>query len=448
MHIIGIETQGLGTNNQMRGVVMSGAKQRKKGEKVPVSRQSLIKAPDGTLLHPKNFASQNAFEQAVQAAVNTYLATNSAPDFVILPYDHANGETENQDVDALSKTLKKAFETSGHKIKTMVMASNLYDYQNVDLIHVGKHLLSQKDEQILKNSPSLKAKVVETLGVPSNISWSLIKNLAHLPPAEKILEKYGTFKKVLSGNLLYGKDAAIEKNREKKNVLFSLGGMTDNGAIGFSIKDAERLFISAVALTEMGYNVIFTNSPRTPSDVTDYLFEKCRDFNNKGKNLKDKAPAFYKKYKSCHMEFFNSKKIAQNDEEAKNFRNYHGKHKAEFEKQALEIGNIYPGVLDVCQFVINTHDSFSYTSDAAALGIPSVVYTGNFIDKERRPDCYKLFDLCHEKGYVISLDEAISKIEHGEELKTKKMDDVSTQLVKAMHKSLSNSRELSNIATR
>lgn len=37
MHIIGIETQGLGTNNQMRGVVMSGAKQRKKGEKVPVS---------------------------------------------------------------------------------------------------------------------------------------------------------------------------------------------------------------------------------------------------------------------------------------------------------------------------------------------------------------------------------------------------------------------------
>jgi len=87
--------------------------------------------------------------------------------------------------------------------------------------------------------------------------------------------------------------------------------------------------------------------------------------------------------------------------------------------------------------VVNTHDSFSYTSDAAALGIPSVVYTGNFIDKQRRPDCYKLFDLCHQKGYVISLDEAIEKINKEEKLTTKKMDDVSTQLVKAMKKSLS-----------
>jgi len=40
MHIIGIETQGLGTNNQMRGVIMAGAKKRRKGEKVPVSRTS------------------------------------------------------------------------------------------------------------------------------------------------------------------------------------------------------------------------------------------------------------------------------------------------------------------------------------------------------------------------------------------------------------------------
>ncbi|MBR2299211.1 MAG: hypothetical protein IJ870_01395 [Alphaproteobacteria bacterium] len=407
MHIIGIETQGLGYNNQMRGVVMSGAKECKRGKKVPVSRKALLKGLDGTLLHPKNFASLTDFEKAVQASIDVYLKENKAPDFVILPFDHANGESENQDVDVLSLAVKDAFTKHGHNVKTMVMASNLYDYQNVDLIHVGKHLLSAKDEQVLQSSPKLQAKVVETLGVPSNISWSLIKNLAHLPPAEKILEKYGTFKKVLSGNLLYGKDAAIEKNREKKNVLFSLGGITDNGAIGFSLKDAEKLFISAIALTEMGYNVIFTNSPRTPSDVTDYLFEKCRDFNNKGKNLEDKAPALYQRYKNCHMEFFNSKKIAQNDEEAKNFRNYSGKYKAEFEKQAKSIGNIYPAVLNICEFVVNTHDSFSYTSDAAALGIPSVVYTGNYIDKERRPDCYKLFDLCHQKGYVISLDEAL-----------------------------------------
>ena len=185
----------------------------------------------------------------------------------------------------------------------------------------------------------------------------------------------------------------------KKNVLFSLGGITDNGAIGFDLKDAENLFKSALKLKTKGYNVIFTNSPRTPSDVTDYLYEKCKLF---------------------HMEFFNSKKIAQTKEEEKIFRNYNGKYKKEFDEQAKSVGNIYPAVLDVCEFVVNTHDSFSYTSDAAALGIPSVVYTRNFIDEERRPDCYKLFDLCHKEGHVISLDEALKKIDKGESLKTKK----------------------------
>jgi len=427
MKIIGIETEGLGTNNQMRGVVMQCAKFRKKGQKVPVSRESLLKSPDGILLHPKNFENNAAFEKALQASIDAYLKENDVPDFVILPLDHAHGKEENKDIDMLSKAVKEAFATRGHQVKTMVLASNLYDYQNVDLIHVGKHLLSAQDEQTLKTNPNLASKVVETLGVPSNINWQSIKNLAHQPVAEKVLAKYQSFKKVLTSNLLYGKDALLQAQKGKKTALFSLGGITDNGAIGFDLKDAENLIKAALKLKAKGYDVIFTNSPRTPSDVTDYLFEKSQVF---------------------HMAFFNSKKIAANEEDAKNFRNYSGKHKKEFIKQAQEVGNIYPAVLDVCNFVVNTHDSFSYTSDAAALGIPSVVYTGNFIDKNRRPDCYKLFDLCHKGGYVVSLDEAIAKIEKGEAIKTKKMDDVSTQLVKAMEKSLGNMRENSNTAGR
>lgn len=423
MQIIGIETEGLGTNNQMRGVIVAGAKLRRRGEKAPVSREALLKAPDGTLLHPKNFNSEQDFNRAVQASVNAYLTENKAPDFVVLPLDHAKSKEENKDVDAVSKAVKEAFKAYGHQIKTMVLASNLYNYQNVDLIHVGKHLLSTEDEKVLQNNPHLKSKVVETLGVPSNINWQSIRNLAHQPVAEKVLNKYRSFKKVLSGNLLYGKDATVEAQRGKKNVLFSLGGMTDNGAIGFDIKDAENLMKAAIKLKSKGYNVIFTNSPRTPSDVTDYLFEKCQAF---------------------HMEFFNSKKIALTEDEAKNFRNYNGKHKAEFEEQQKTIGNIYPAILDVCEFVVNTHDSFSYTSDAAALGIPSVVYTGNYIDRQKRPDCYKLFDLCQKGGYAVSLEEAMAKIEKGETLKTKKMDAVSEQLVKAMAQSLSNVRQKTN----
>lgn len=410
MRIIGIKTEGLGTNNQMRGVVISAAQTSNKGNKVPVSREELLTAADGTILHPKNFDNMEMFQKAVQASVRDYLSQNSAPDFVVLPIDHAMGTGENKDVDALAKTVKEEFSSLGHDVKTLVLASNLYDYQNVDLVHVGKHLLSAEDEKTLKSNPKLKAKVVETLGVPSNISWQSIRNLAHQPVAEKVLAKYRPTEK----------EAAAKSEKGIKTALFSLGGMTDNGAIGFDLKDADSLFKSALKLKSKGYKVIFTNSPRTPSDVTDYLYEKCQAF---------------------HMEFFNSKKVAQNEEEAGNFRNYSGKYKAEFTKQAKEVGNIYPAVLDVCDFVVNTHDSFSYTSDAAALGIPSVVYTGNFIDKEKRPDCYKLFDLCNKDGYAIALDEALDKIGRGESLQTKKMDDVSTQLVKAMAKSLSNERE-------
>ncbi len=419
MHIIGIESKMTGTDNQMRGVVVQGAKLLKKGEKVPVSREALLKAPDGTTLHPKNFSSLSDFKKAVEVRVDAYLKENKAPDFVVLPFDQSKNKEENEDVDLLSFVVKKAFKARGYKVKTMVLLSNLYDYKNVDLINVGKHQLSDLDEAVLKSNLKLKSRVVETLGAASNINWKAIRNLAHQPNAEKVLAKYRSSKKVSAEKPLLEKGV----ERSKKTVLFSVGGMTSDGAIDFDIKDAAKLIKAARKLQKRGYNVIFTNSPRTPSDVTDYLFERCKLY---------------------RMEFFNSKKIAQNDEEAKNFRNYSGKYKKEFEKQAKNIGNIYPAALDVCEFVVNTHDSFSYTSDVAALGIVSVVYTGNFIDKKRRPDCYKLFDLCHEKGYVISLDEAMERIERGEEIKTKKMDDVSTQLVAAMTKSLGLERQNAN----
>ena len=394
MNIIGIESDGLGTNNQIRGLVMAGAKADKKRNDTPISRQALLKAEDGTLLHPKNFATTEEFFDAVQKAVDKYVSeASSLPDYVVLPFGHAAEISENQAVDTMSLAVKNAFKKHNASVKTMALASNLYNYQNVDLIHVGAHLLSDADEKKLQTDKELAAKTVKTLGVPSNINWATIRNLANQENVKEV----------------------IDVCRKKKNMLFSLGGMTDNGAIGFGLEDAEKLFQSAIKLKAKGYNVIFTNSPRTPSDVTDFLYEKCKVFN---------------------MPFFNSKKIAQNEEEAKNFRNYDGKHKKEFSEQAEKIGNVYPAILDVCEFVVNTHDSFSYTSDAAVLGIPSVVYTGNFIDKERRPDCYKLFELCQSKGHVKDLKAALLDVDSKRKIQTVKMDDVSLQLVRAMQNSL------------
>lgn len=385
MIIIGIESEGTGTNEQIRGVILTG---RTKNEPVPVARGCLIKALDGQILHRKNFTDDTSFKEAVSDAVSEYLKDGPVPNFVVLPINHSALEKENADVDLLSVAVKEAFAKHGHSVETMVLASNLYDYQHVDLIHVGEHLLSHEDEAKLLANSKLKQRVVKTLGVPSNISWQYIGALASRPETNAILKKY----------------------QGKKNVLFSLGGKTENDAIKFTIKDAENLLNAAIKLKAFGYNVIFTNSPRTPNDVTDYLFEKCKIF---------------------HMDFYNSKKVATTEEERTNFRVYDGKHNAEFQRDLEEIGNIYPAILSVCDFAVYTHDSFSYTSDAAAIGLPSVVYTKNEIDASR-PDCHKLFKLCCEQGHVMDLDEALACVKEGKPVVTKKMDNISQQLVTAM----------------
>ena len=53
--------------------------------------------------------------------------------------------------------------------------------------------------------------------------------------------------------------AELAKFRDKKVALFSLGGKTSNGAIDFTIEDAQNLLASAKKLKNSGYEIIFTN---------------------------------------------------------------------------------------------------------------------------------------------------------------------------------------------
>lgn len=397
MKILGIASGNMGTDNQIRGVILEGAKNEKT---VPVTRNELLMSLDGKPLLRENYPDDKKFNKDVNDAVDRYLQENNAPDFVVLPVNHSSLAEDNKKVDLLSKSVKDSFAKHGYNVKTMAITSNLYDYENVDLIHVGKHLLTEAEEKKISSNPRLKSRVVETLGVPSNISQISINALAGGPKVKGIIDKY-------------------KKMREagKKIALFSLGGKTDNGQISFTMEDAQNLLSSARVLKMRGYEVIFTNSPRTPNEVTDYLYENCPKYN---------------------IEFYNSKKVATNEQEKANFRNYDGKHKEVFSENNEKVGNIYPAILSVCDFVVNTHDSFSYTSDAAAIGIPSVVYTGNNIDKTKRNDCYKLFEECHKKGHVIDLQEAMAKVAKKEQVKTVPMSNVSSQLVSAMTKQLAN----------
>ena len=178
----------------------------------------------------------------------------------------------------------------------------------------------------------------------------------------------------------FAEELAQYKNG-RPTVFFSLGGRVEGPEIQFTMKDAENIWKKAQEFQKNGFNVALGNSPRTPTDVTDFLFEKARENG---------------------MNFYNAKKIAET--ETTDFRQYTGKYKKEFAAQQEKIGNIYPAVLSVSNIVVGTKDSFSYTSDTAALGIRTAVYADMFIDPVKRPDCDRLFNSVKNK-YVFDLND-------------------------------------------
>jgi len=396
-NVICIASGNTGTDNQLRGLVLASYKSGKNINQVPVTRNCLLKSVDDIVLHPENFDSWTAFTKAVEKSVQKYLETEQKiPDVVVLPFDHST-DNDEKNVDNLACAVKNAFAKLGSHVTTMVMASRLYDYKHVDYVNVADHLLTPDDVLKLKVNKQLRLRTVKTLGVPSNISPLSIKiSFAHL--AQKAQQN--------------GFENPLNKYRGEKIVLFSLGGITPNKAIHFTLKDVDRLIKSAKKMQKAGYKVAFTNSPRTPNNLTDYLYRQCLKLN---------------------IDFYNSKHIAQTEQERQNFRFYTGMYEDQFRSQAQTVGNIYPAILKCCAFVVNTHDSFSYTSDVAAVGIPSVVYTGNFIDKTRE-DCRRLYEICHQNGYVLNLEEAESLIQGGQTVKTKKMRGVSSQIISYLNK--------------
>lgn len=133
MKILGIASGNMGTDNQIRGVILEGAKNEKT---VPVTRNELLMSLDGKPLLRENYPDDKKFNKDVNDAVDRYLQENNAPDFVVLPVNHSSLAEDNKKVDLLSKSVKDSFAKHGYNVKTMAITSNLYDYENVDLIHV------------------------------------------------------------------------------------------------------------------------------------------------------------------------------------------------------------------------------------------------------------------------------------------------------------------------
>lgn len=394
MNISGIDTINRGTSNQLKGLIIQAQQDKNNlhNKFIPIN-ELVWTGLNGEFFSARNFKDTQQFNTALSNRIDVFLQKNyHIPDIIALPFDQSLGIKENEDVDLLAELLKENFLKHNIKIKTLVIASNLYSYKNVDFIHIGAHQLSQEDEDRLQKDTALNKRIIRTLGVPSDLTKMQIKLATHKNEQLKnLIESYAT----------------------TPTVVYSLGGKTADGIIKFTIDDAQNIMNSAYCFAEHGYKVIITNSPRTPNDVTDYLYQQCLD--------------------NPDLVFYNCKNVAKTEAEKQNFRFYTGPHEKEFSDFYDLYGNIYPAVLDICDFVVNSHDSFSYTSDVAALGIPSVVYTGNEIG-EPRFDCHKLFKLCHEAGYTISLNEAVQTIKSGQKIKTKPLAKTSKQIIDTLKK--------------
>ena len=357
MECCGFFSGRLGSDNQTRGLILEA----EADNKVPVTRDKLLKSANGTALDRSRYATDDDFKKDVFTALDTYLQNAQKPDVFILPFNHGDMNNAANDADALAKTVKDYYaEHNLGSVTTLVLTGAFHDYKHVDLANVPYHLMSEEQAKRLNKEPELQKKIIPTLGVAGNLTKLRIQQ---------------------EGNSAKFADELAQYKNGKPTVFFSLGGRVEGPEIQFNLKDADNILKKAKEFQDKGFNVALGNSPRTPTDVTDFLFEKAKENG---------------------MHFYNAKKIAET--ETSDFRQYTGKYKKEFAEQQQKLGNIYPAILSVSDIVVGTKDSFSYTSDTAALGIKTAVYSDMYIDPAKRPDCDRLFNSVKNK-YVFDLND-------------------------------------------
>mgnify|MGYP000001290640 FL=1 len=357
MEYCGFFSGRLGSDNQTRGLILEAEADKK----VPVTRNKLLQAPNGQPLDRSRYPDEKSFKKDVYASLDAYLADAPKPDVFVLPFNHGDMENAPNDADTLAKTVKDYYgDRKLGNVTTLVLTGAFHDYRHVDLANVPYHLMTEEQAKRLDKDPELQKKIVPTLGVAGNLTELRIRQEGNRPA--------------------FAEELAQFKNG-KPTVFFSLGGRVEGPEIQFTMQDAENIWKKAREFQKNGFNVALGNSPRTPTDVTDYLFEQARDNG---------------------VSFYNAKKIAETD--TADFRQYTGKYKKEFAAQQEKIGNIYPAILSVSDIVVGTKDSFSYTSDTAALGIKTAVYSDMHIDPAKRPDCDRLLNSVKNK-YVYDLND-------------------------------------------
>ena len=328
-----------------------------------------------------DFENYESFKARVFELLEIFFQKNSnIPNIFITVSAQTESQAAGENVDMLCRAIKEYYcEHNLGPIVTSVLNSKYYRYKFVDLINIPKHLLTFSSRIRLIKDTSIASKSLVTTGTVHNFTKDMLM-LEH----EKLLN---TLNNSFTKPQVVNQIEKIKKfaNTPKK-VVFCLGGRVEGNEIIFDISYAEKLFNDALMLDKLGYGVIFVNGPRTPNNVTDFLYQKA--------------------LLHPRLTFQNSKIIAQDniDRDYKRWRIYSGNYEEEF-KNLEEIGNIYPAILGFPNtLVVHTLDTYACCETINAL-IPTAISTkGLYINPKIRYDCLNLYELLCPK-HAVDFDE-------------------------------------------
>lgn len=328
------------------------------------------------------FKSYAEFRKKIFAMLDLYMQkVEQTPRIFITAYNLTESLSAGKNTDTLCRAVKEYYaEHNLGFVLTAVLTSRAHKYKYVDLINVPKHLLTFTSRIRLLQNKKLRKKVLMTIGTINNFSRGNVR--------KKQKELLALLKKLK-------KDAALASSIDKleafirtdKKVVFCLGGRVAGPEIVFDVNYAKKLYASADKLARIGYGIVFVNGPRTPNDVTDFLYEKSLD--------------------NPQIVFQNCKKIAENDYERtpQSWRIYSGKYEDDF-RLLQKIGNIYPGIIGFENTLV-VHSADTYAScETANAALPTAISKGLYIDPDVRPDCLNLFELLCPK-YAIDFDDFV-----------------------------------------
>lgn len=328
------------------------------------------------------FSSYEKFRQEMFAMMDKWMAQAlETPRVFVTAYNFTESNVPEKNADMACRAVKEYYKKHQlGKIFTVVLSSKLHNYKYVDLINVPKHLLTFYSRIRLVQNKKLRKKTLITIGTIHKFNQETV--LVQKKTLDKVLE-------MPAANFLaqkhLGKLAKI-LHKDKK-VVICLGGRVEGREIIFGINYARDLLEKCTALTYRGYGIVIVNGPRTPNDVTDYLYENT--------------------LQNPDIIFHNCKKIASFAGEAKQWRLYSGKFEKDF-SMLRDIGNIYPAVLGYGNtLAVHTIDSYACCETITA-GIPTAISgEGIYIDKTVRGDCLNMFQLLTPK-YALSLEDFIN----------------------------------------